>query len=257
MLEELIICAQKFPVIMRQNVRAKRFILRFNDQTPCIQLTVPPRFLQHQAITFLKNAQPWLEKQVIRYQKIIQNHAQNNPIEIGVFAQKSPNPIHKITLLDEEVLIHFEKGIRYHAWTQECAKGQKIYLRCPVGTEKSALLFYLKTRAREYFAQTAPILAEKLGKSVQKIRIQDAKTRWGSCSSTGNLSFSWRLLLAPKSVAFYVCAHEVAHLREMNHSPAFWAHVAHLCPDYQTQRRWLKHHGRLLGSVCPMLFPSP
>lgn len=240
------ICGQKFPVMMRKNVRAKRFILRFNDQTPCIQLTVPPRFLKRQAAEFLKNAQPWLEKQVIKYQKTLQNHSPNYLKGMECFSKKHSDSIEKITLLDEEVSIYFEKGTRYHAWVEKQLEGQKIYLRCPAGGEKSALLFYLKTRAEQYFTETAPILAEKLGKSVGKIRIQDAKKRWGSCSSAGTLSFSWRLLLAPKSVAFYVCAHEVAHLREMNHSSAFWAHVAYLCPDYQIHRRWLKDQGRLL-----------
>jgi predicted metal-dependent hydrolase len=81
---------------------------------------------------------------------------------------------------------------------------------------------------------------------VGMITVKDTKSRWGSCSHSGNLAYSWRLVLAPQSVAEYVCAHEVAHLMEMNHSPKFWKLVGTLCPDYANQRRWLKVNGKSL-----------
>ena len=76
-----------------------------------------------------------------------------------------------------------------------------------------------------------------------KITLRDTRSRWGSCSSTGGLNFSWRLILAPTYVLDYLAAHEVAHLREMNHSPRFWKLVEKLCPRTAEAELWLKRHG--------------
>ena len=77
-------------------------------------------------------------------------------------------------------------------------------------------------------------------------RIAGQKTRWGSCSSNKTLSFNWKLMLAPPKVLDYVVVHEICHLREMNHSPRFWALVESLMPDYKQQRKWLKENGHTL-----------
>jgi predicted metal-dependent hydrolase len=79
-----------------------------------------------------------------------------------------------------------------------------------------------------------------------RVTVRDTKSRWGSCSQNGSLSFSWRLILAPDFVRDYVVAHEVAHLKEMNHSPRFWAQVKLLSPDMVRARQWLRDHGRTL-----------
>jgi predicted metal-dependent hydrolase len=101
---------------------------------------------------------------------------------------------------------------------------------------------YLKALARREFAARARALAARLGKTVTRVSVRDPKSRWGSCSSTGALSFSWRLIFAPEAVVDYVVAHEVAHLVEMNHSPRFWRVVAGLVPDSKEPRTWLKRH---------------
>ena len=79
---------------------------------------------------------------------------------------------------------------------------------------------------------------------VRQVRLRSQSSRWGSCSSTGNINYNWRLILAPPHVLDYVAAHEVAHLVEMNHSPAFWATVERALPDMDRGRAWLKAHGR-------------
>ena len=85
-----------------------------------------------------------------------------------------------------------------------------------------------------------------LGVNFSKIVIKDPKSRWASCSASGSLMFSWRLIMAPTKVSQYVAAHEVAHLLYMNHSKSFWETVEFLCPDYSSQRRWLKENGKNL-----------
>lgn len=101
--------------------------------------------------------------------------------------------------------------------------------------------------AKEYIPKRAAYYAGLLGVDYNTITIRDQKTRWGSCSSKGNLSFSWRLILAPPKVLDYVVVHELCHRLEMNHSPRFWALVESIMPDYKTHRKWLKENGEKLS----------
>lgn len=103
-----------------------------------------------------------------------------------------------------------------------------------------------RVQASEIFARKAAYYAARMGVTYNKITIRDQKTRWGSCSSKGNLNFNWRLVLAPVPVLDYVVVHELAHRREMNHSSRFWDIVGEMMPDYQAHRRWLRDHGAAL-----------
>lgn len=116
----------------------------------------------------------------------------------------------------------------------------------PAGPQLAALL---KAQARGRLVAACNHHAERLGRSYTALVLRDTRSRWGSCSSTGRLMFSWRLVMAPPEVLDYVAAHEVAHLAEMNHSRAFWAEVARLCPDYAPRRRWLRDHGAVLHGI--------
>jgi len=108
------------------------------------------------------------------------------------------------------------------------------------------LIDWLKTEAQRDIEGRVAIHAATLGVTVKSVSMRSQATRWGSCSSSGNLNFNWRLVLAPPFVLDYVAAHEVAHLREMNHSQAFWDRVAEALPDMARGRAWLKAHGRQL-----------
>lgn len=100
--------------------------------------------------------------------------------------------------------------------------------------------------AKEYFPKRVSYFSHVLGVSYGKITIRDQKTRWGSCSSKGNLSFNWRLILAPPNILDYVVVHELCHRKEMNHSPRFWALVESVMPEYKEYRKWLKENGNKL-----------
>ena len=112
-------------------------------------------------------------------------------------------------------------------------------------SEKRLEAIYRKA-AREYFPKRVSHYAHMLGVTYGKISIRDQKTRWGSCSSEGNLSFNWRLILAPPDVLDYVVIHELCHRKEMNHSKEFWALVESLMPDYKERRKWLRENGKNL-----------
>lgn len=105
---------------------------------------------------------------------------------------------------------------------------------------------FLKAEAKRLIVPRAHDMAARLGKKPGRITVKDTRSRWGSCSSAGDLAFSWRLVLAPEQVLDYVVGHECAHLVEMNHSPAFWAVVASLVGEAGEPRRWLKAHGPAL-----------
>ncbi len=105
---------------------------------------------------------------------------------------------------------------------------------------------WLRAESKRRIAPLAHAKAGRIGRRVTRITVRDQKSRWGSCAADGRLSFNWRLVLAPASVLDYVVAHEVAHLAEANHSPAFWRVVDRLTGDRGDARAWLRRHGALL-----------
>ena len=105
---------------------------------------------------------------------------------------------------------------------------------------------FLRDEARLVLAHRCRALAEMVGRKVAKVSVRDTRSRWGSCTSEGELSFSWRLILAPAWILDYVVAHEVAHLAEMNHGPEFWRLVESMVGNPKPARAWLKQHGPAL-----------
>ncbi|WP_072370728.1 SprT family zinc-dependent metalloprotease [Hyphomicrobium sp. NDB2Meth4] len=110
---------------------------------------------------------------------------------------------------------------------------------------------WLAEEARRDLDERVQVHTRALGVKAKRIAIRDQATRWGSCSTTGVLSFSWRLILAPPRILDYVAAHEVAHLAEMNHGPRFWAHVERLVPSMKEDKLWLQHYGLELHRYGP------
>lgn len=122
-----------------------------------------------------------------------------------------------------------------------------LYLRAAPGADANPLLeAALREKARAVFAERLAIHAPRLGVPVPPLRLSSARTRWGSCSHRGGIALNWRLVLMPLAVVDYVVCHELAHLKEMNHSPRFWSVVEQLCPDWQALRRELRQQARLI-----------
>lgn len=110
---------------------------------------------------------------------------------------------------------------------------------------------HLIQAAKAYFPGRVSVLAQQLAVSAGRITIRSQRTRWGSCSTSGNLSFNCLLMLAPEAVRDYVVVHELCHRKEMNHSVRFWAEVEKALPDYRFHRQWLKSHGAALLACIP------
>jgi hypothetical protein len=105
---------------------------------------------------------------------------------------------------------------------------------------------WYKLQARQLIEERVRYFAARFGLHYSRVRITSARTRWGSCSSRGTLSFTWRLVMAPPAAIDYVVVHELAHLLVRNHSPAFWRKLEELLPDYRPPQQWLKQNGHLL-----------
>ncbi len=138
--------------------------------------------------------------------------------------QKEAWIIKKYLMMEEKQKAQMERGLPDYVKHPEL---EQVYRR----------------KAKERLGEQAAYFARKMGVTYEKISIGAAKTRWGSCSGRGNLNFHWKLILMPPQVLDYVVVHELAHRKEMNHSPAFWAEVETILPDYKDWRRWLKTYG--------------
>lgn len=112
---------------------------------------------------------------------------------------------------------------------------------------QAALVAVYKLLAKRDIPQKVAHFASQMGLKPKGVKVNSAKTRWGSCSSGGSLNFSWRLIMASDAVIDYVVIHELSHMREMNHAPKFWAVVGQYCPDYQRRREDLKELQHILA----------
>lgn len=101
---------------------------------------------------------------------------------------------------------------------------------------------WYRTEAARLITEIADKLSSQMGIDYKRILIRGQKTRWGSCSHKKNLSFNWKLIMAPEPVVEYVTIHELIHLKEMNHSKKFWELIAQYCPDWRQHKKWLKQH---------------
>ena len=126
---------------------------------------------------------------------------------------------------------------------------RKFYIsRRAMPKVESVFTEWYREQARAVISERVKMYATRHGFKYRKIRITSARTRWGSCSSMGNLNFTWRLVMAPPDVIDYVVVHELAHLRVNNHSKEYWNQVERILPDYKRRRRWLKENGQKLTS---------
>jgi len=127
---------------------------------------------------------------------------------------------------------------------------QKLHLFVPPAVEARVVLEKaLRDKARRVFAERLARYAPQIGVPAPPLRLSAARTRWGSCSQHGGISLNWRLILMPLPVVDYVVAHELAHLKEMNHSPAFWSVVQQLCPDWRARRLELRQLARQIPQI--------
>lgn len=150
----------------------------------------------------------------------------------------------RFSLLGEDVVIRHSPEARRGVWLEE----NVVWVSGDAAHLSRRTVDFIKERFRRYAKERLVRTASDLGTKVRRLNVRDTKSRWGSCNRNGDVSLSWRLALAPKEVADYVIVHEVSHLKEMNHSEAFWKTVASVMPDYKIRERWLKRNAAFLYS---------
>jgi len=216
-----------YPVRLRRHRQARRYTLRIQAATREVVLTLPPRGSVREARAFAQKHGGWIAARLGRLPEAI-------PLAHG--------RIVPIRGLDHRI-VH-RRGARGTVWTEIDPGGTRLV--CVAGEAPHLgrrIADHLKREAKRDLETACRRYARELGVSVKRISIRDQSSRWGSCSSTGVLSFSWRLILAPAFVLDYLAAHEVAHLVEMNHSRRFWRILLRMCPDTHRAKVWLDAHG--------------
>lgn len=214
-------------VELRRSRGARRISLSVSHIDGAARLTAPADCPEAALIRFLDSHRDWLRR------------ALRSTPEMRLIGDGRSVPFG-----DETLLIRAVRGGRGVA-LRPGVDGDERVLEVggpPTHTGRRATL-WLREQARAQLLDRAERHAQALGQRFTKISIRDTRSRWGSCSSSGALSFSWRLIFAPSRVLDYVAAHEVAHLREMNHSRRFWDLVERLKPDWRDDRDWLRQHG--------------
>jgi predicted metal-dependent hydrolase len=206
-------------VALRRSSRAKRFSLRVSRSDGRVSLSLPLWAAEGEALDFLRAREDWVRRHL----------EAAPPVQRAGIGAALP-----VGGVPRAVVAGRGRSARLVDGRIEVPPGPRQ------GPRLRALLTAL---ARDRLSQAVAVHAEALGRVPGKLTLRDPRSRWGSCSSRGDLMFSWRLIMAPPDVLDYVAAHEVAHLVEMNHAPAFWRVCAGLKPDHAVHRDWLRRNG--------------
>lgn len=214
-------------ILLRRSARARRLSLRISRLDGRISMTLPRFVPLAEARGFAEEREAWLRAQLAQIPP-------SRAVQIG----------QTIPLRGQEIVLAEGPS------AAPALEGAQLFL--PKGKPAGAVLrAFLREEARADLAAATAHYAGQIGRAPGRLTLRDTRSRWGSCNAQGDLMFSWRLVMAPPSVLAYVAAHEVAHLEEMNHSPAFWAIVARLMPGWRAERDWLRQHG---GSLFALRF---
>jgi predicted metal-dependent hydrolase len=224
---EVIFDRSIYIVRLRRHRQARRYTLRIAAATREVILTIPPRGTLKEARAFAQKHGGWIAARLGRLPEAVRfGH--------GIVVPLRGVP-HRI---------EHRHGVRGTVWTESNGAGERLL--CVAGEAPHVdrrIGDFLRREARRELEAASFRFAADLGVRVRRVAVRDQASRWGSCSTAGVLSYSWRLILAPGFVLNYLAAHEVAHLAEMNHSARFWRLVERLCPDHARAKVWLDVHG--------------
>ena len=210
----------------RRNARARRVSLRIDPRDGAVVVTLPSRAGRRAGMALLQTHADWITTRLASL-----------PGRVA-FTDGAPVPIAGVMHT-----IRHAPAARGGAWLH----GAELHVAGGAEHLSRRVLDFLRTEARRRLTDLVDIKAAQLGIRPRRITVKDTISRWGSCAADGSLAFSWRLVMAPHYVQDYVVAHEVAHLRHLNHGSQFWALVAELTDYMEPAMRWLRQEGiRLL-----------
>lgn len=227
-----VVAGRTLPLRIVENDRARRLTLRIDAGGRGLRITVPPGLRQGEVDRFLDRHQGWLEQRLAK----VPDRPQVRP---GI----------KIPIRGVPHLIVHEGGTRGTVRQSQDDSGPTLVVHGDRMHLPRRIADFLKREAKRDIEAMVARHCEAAGRRAKAIRFRDTTSRWGSCTSDGVLSFSWRIMMAPTPVINYLVAHEVAHLREMNHGPKFWKLCEELCPDTERCKAWLKRNGGALQAI--------
>ncbi len=218
------------PVEVRRHPTARRLTLRVSRTRRAVYLTMPRNTDLREADRFLAKSLDWVRERLDGVPEPV-------PFRHGAVIPLRGNPheIHYVGHQPGMPVVAARQGL--------CTKPGRLDVAGAPEHGARRLRDWLTAEAARDLDQRVLHHARRIGVRARRISLRDQKSRWGSCSSSGQLSFSWRLVLAPPLVLDYVAAHEVAHLAEMNHGPRFWKLVALTMPDLEEAKLWLRTRG--------------
>jgi predicted metal-dependent hydrolase len=228
--DDLLIDGRKVSVRYRANAQAKRIIMRMEKNGLGIVLTVPPGTSGQSAHRFAQGQAGWI------WQRLAPENLEQVPSTLDGCS---------ITIRDTEHVIETAPGRGVPVHIRDLPS-PRLMVRGDAAHMRRRITDFLKREARRDLEYASRGYADAMQVDFKRLSVRDTTTRWGSCSSTGTLSYSWRLIMAPSCVLDYVCAHEVAHIEQMNHGPEFWKLVYRHCPHTDFARKWLKRQGHIL-----------
>jgi predicted metal-dependent hydrolase len=212
---------------VRRSPRARQ--VRINvDARAAVEVVLPARAPERAAAAAVTELRPWIERRLREARSALAD-TERALAERGATLPFLGHPLQLVS----------EPGrTRVHR------SGERLLI--PAGDARPALERYYRRAARAEVAVRLDRATEIAGYSYSGLDIRGQRTRWASCSSSGRMSFNWRLLLAPERILQYVVWHEVCHLRVLDHSPRFWALLERHWPEYRADKRWLAEHGATL-----------
>lgn len=223
---------QVLAVRIVENSRARRLTLRILPGGRSLRVTIPPHVSEAQVDQFIDRNRDWIAQRIARLPETVSLGEGATIPYLGAD--------HRIVHLDR---------LRGVVEVREIAGEAALLVPGEPGQVGRKVARFLRQEARDRLNEAVDRHARDLQVRPRAIRITDTTSRWGSCSTTRTLSFSWRIVMAPPAVLDYLAAHEVAHLREMNHSADFWRLVRDLCPQMERHKAWLRHHGARLHAI--------
>ncbi|MET3791933.1 M48 family metallopeptidase [Aquamicrobium terrae] len=232
-LREHTVGGRTLPLRIVENGRARRLTLRIDAGGQGLRITVPPGLRVGEVDNFLNRHQGWLEEKLAK----VPDRPQVRP---GV----------KLPLYGVPHLIVHEPGRRGTVAIGADETGPVLVVHGERVHLPRRVADFLKREARREIGALVDKHTAAVGRKAKAVRFKDTSSRWGSCTADGTLSFSWRIMMAPRPVINYLVAHEVAHLREMNHGPKFWKLCEELCPDTPRCKAWLKRNGSALQAIA-------
>lgn len=207
---------------VRRSARARRVSLHMVPGRQQAELVIPHRASMKAGLRFARDQAGWIAQRLSRVPAPV-------PFEDGA----------TIPHLDRDLTIVHSEGRLRHIGRD----GDALHITAAAKDVTRLVTNWLRSEAKREFSIRAEEKAGQLGQSFGRVTVRDTRSRWGSCSARGNLSFSWRLIMAPEIVVDYMAAHEVAHLVEMNHSPRFWKLVDDIALDVKRGQSWLSRNG--------------